>query len=534
MRSIKELLMRLVSVQSDTGTALECEMAEEIYKIIKEEDYFQKNPDLCGKYYGDDMLNRPVVWALRKGKSQKTLMFMGHYDVVDLECYGSLAEYALSPDKLKEKFKEKFGDDPKWKEDLENPDWMFGRGAADMKAGLAISLNTLFKETDRDISLLFVAVPDEENMSVGARMALGLYKELKEKFGLSYELCIVGESCNLNTICSQQPHIIMGTTGKVMLTTVVKGCVSHTSRVMNGLNPSMVLAKIMEKMEINEEMISYDHGTATQPPTVQIFKSLKKSYDASLPEYCGACYNVMFLGSINAETLLSKLTSYCETIAKQVADEYHRVFDCVMKNGTVDNSARIETSPLMITFDQLRQMIIKEKGEKEAADIEKAASAEAKENVESGMSIPDASMLYIKNLMSKIVLPSPTVVVGIAPPYYPPVHISRVDDNARRFFDGIEEGYVAVEYTPGMTDVSYTSCLNAESENNVMKCMAFPRELYGMDFDSLEELHMPTVMIGAKGKYLHQIGERIYIPDVEQRIPKTFEDIIEKMSKELV
>ena len=530
MTNIKDLLLRLVAVRSDTGTELECDMAEEIYKVIQEEEYFQKNPQYCGKYYGGDRLNRPVVWALRKGKSTKTLMFMGHYDVVDLECYGPDAPYALKPEELRERFKKRFGGDEVWQDDLENPNWMFGRGAADMKAGLAISLATVFKEVDRDISLLFVAVPDEENMSVGARMALSLYEELQNKFGLSYELCIVGESCTLNTATTDKPYVIMGTTGKVMLTTVVKGGVSHASRVLNGFNPSAVLAGIIEAMEIDEEMISQDQGVSTQPPTVQIFKTLKESYDASLPEFCGACFNVMFLSSVNAESLMNKLFAKCEAAAAKASDKYNTTFDHVKALGTVDEQARIALNPLVITFDRLKQMIVEQKGEQGAAEIEAAARKTAEDKTAGGMSIPEASMYFIKELMSKISLPVPTVVVGIAPPYYPPVHISRVNEAARQYFDGIEGGYVPVEYTPGMTDVSYTSCLDVASETHVMKCLAFPADLYSMDFDKLGKLQMPTVMIGAKGKYIHQIGERVLISDVEEKIPQVFEDIIAAIS----
>jgi len=107
MSSIKDILYKLVSVQSDTGTKKEIDMAECIFNIIKEHDYFKNNPELCGKYLNNDFLNRPAVWALRKGKTNKTIVLTGHYDAVEIESFGTLKEYALKPDELKEKLKSK-------------------------------------------------------------------------------------------------------------------------------------------------------------------------------------------------------------------------------------------------------------------------------------------------------------------------------------------------------------------------------------------------------------------------------------------
>ena len=43
----KELLLDLVSVQSDTYTTLEIDMAKHILEVIKGQDYWEEHPDCC-------------------------------------------------------------------------------------------------------------------------------------------------------------------------------------------------------------------------------------------------------------------------------------------------------------------------------------------------------------------------------------------------------------------------------------------------------------------------------------------------------
>ena len=90
MSEIRELLYELVSVQSDTGTKLEVAMGEKIFDIIRRNEYFAKHSELCGMESGGDFLGRSVVWALRKGSTNRTVILSGHYDAVEIDSYGEL------------------------------------------------------------------------------------------------------------------------------------------------------------------------------------------------------------------------------------------------------------------------------------------------------------------------------------------------------------------------------------------------------------------------------------------------------------
>jgi arginine utilization protein RocB len=144
-----------------------------------------------------------VVTALVKGKGSQTLILTGHYDVVGVGNYGSLAEWANEPDallprliaRLREEDSQGTGLSPADRlalEDLQNGHFLPGRGLLDMKSGLAAGLAVLERfsqiaDAERKGNLLFIAVPDEEIASNGIRTAGEMLPALATTWGLLYE-----------------------------------------------------------------------------------------------------------------------------------------------------------------------------------------------------------------------------------------------------------------------------------------------------------------------------------------------------------
>lgn len=537
MKTIEELLLRLVAVRSDTGTAMECDMAAFILEVLRADPYFQANPHHCGSYDEGDLLGRPVVWALKKGSGNKTLILSGHYDVVDTTCYGDMRGMALNPVALKAAMLVKEGYPPEVARDLESPDWMFGRGTADMKAGLAINLHTLLSAELGAVNLLFTAVSDEENLSAGARQAVGLYSMLQERFGLEYELAVVSEPSTRNPEEGMPYLLTEGSAGKILPVVVARGRIAHAAYMMNGLNSAVIIAEIVRNVELSPDFLSRDRGMSNQPPTTQIMKDLKDCYDVTMPEYSAAGFNMTFFKSTDPTELLERLNKVCEGALADVVARYNTVFDHMANEHGLLRALQVDYQPQVLMLHELKTQLSTRSG---FAEFNTMLESDLTERVRrQEITLQQGSIDYIKALLDYASFSQPTVVIGMAPPYYPAVHNSYLEKDISPILDELSTalaqqhgtGAVREAYSQGMTDLSYMSCVDLAGMSRMMDNMATPKEIYNIDFAALARLNIPTLLIGPAARGIHQDSERVYLPDVREDIPRLFAELISVLEK---
>ena len=85
----------------------------------------------------------------------------------------------------------------------------------------------------------------------------------------------------------------------------------------------------------------------------------------------------------------------------------------------------------------------------------------------------------------------------------------------------------------GMSDLSYAGFVgNMEDIRAISENSPGWDEIYTIPFDSLKRLSMPIVNIGPWGKDLHKTTERVFAPDVFERVPMILYDLIESILTE--
>ncbi len=341
---VYEYLNRLVSVPGISDTDEERKTAEAIREIIAEQPYFKAYPENFGTVeIPGDARKRPLVYGLVRGnkKSGRTIILTGHYDVVSVEDYGKLKPLAFSMDDLKAELEKEYGEKVMWTpkktvgkgsmeagtkvneeageraevsekktigaaadpeqdfwDDVASGEWIFGRGAADMKGGLAAGLAVLLGIGEEvldgtcgmDGNVLFLSVPDEESYSVGMRSAAGFLAKLLEQEKLSYELLIDLEPMSRD---ENGQEVFLGSVGKCMPVVLVQGRTAHVSRCFDGLNAVGVLGRMFEKTELSAEFAEVFDGEVCMPPTWLNFKDLKKEYDVSVPARAAGYLSVL-------------------------------------------------------------------------------------------------------------------------------------------------------------------------------------------------------------------------------------------------
>ena len=134
---------------------------------------------------------------------------------------------------------------------------MPGRGLLDMKAGLAAGLAALeaFAAEPEPVSnLLFVAVPDEEVNSVGARELARSIPEIEAQHALRIIAAINLDAITDDEDSTSGRSIALGSVGKLLLTAFVVGRSSHACYPLAGINVAALAGAIAAEIEWSPDL----------------------------------------------------------------------------------------------------------------------------------------------------------------------------------------------------------------------------------------------------------------------------------------
>lgn len=531
--SLENIFTTLLKDNTLTGTKDEKLIEESLLKYFKSNDYFLNNPNMYGLYSKEDILDRKVIWALKKGSFSKTIILLAHYDIVTTSNYNDLEPYSFEPEILKEKLKELELSQEVYC-DIESNEWIFGRGSCDMKGGLAINLYTLLNHNTDDINILFIAVHDEENLSSGMREATELLMKLKKDYELDYELLILTEPHNRSS--NNTFTVYTGSVGKVMPLILTKGKMAHCSRVMDGINSASLLSEIVKNLEFNTMFSIPFQGMVCPPPTVLGIKDLKSSYDVSMPEFSAAYFNINFFKNIEVSDILYTLKTLCITSFEDVLKRFNYCYDYMLTHeGEVKEKSEVTYSPVVYTFEEL------ESKASSMIDNYDTVKNNIVKNIFSRVlnneiTIQDGGMLIVKSIVDLCNFSYPVVIVGIIPPYYPAVnnHYLNYDDSkllslVTSFLKYHDLNLENKPFFMGISDLSYTSCTNLASELKVIHNLITCNDHYNIPLMNIAELNIPIINIGPWGKDLHLSTERVFKEDLFNLVPRLIQHIIKNI-----
>ncbi len=536
---IEKTLKEYVAIDSTTNTYRENSIDGFLKEYFESIEYFRENPDDFGsENIPGDIHNRSVNWALLRGKGKRTVVFIHHTDVVNVENYNEYKDCAFDPDKLFESF-ERSSDalDAEAVEDLQSEKWMFGRGTADMKGGGAIQLS-LMKERaldeERIGNIIVLAVPDEENLSAGMRHGIKILRRLKVKHGLEYKLMVNSEPHQ--RVDYDKGMISQGSIAKMNFFVYVKGILTHAGKVLEGINPWGIMSRIVARTELNLDFVDEIEGEMSIPPTWVHVKDSKEVYDISTPQSSIGYMNVLNF-STSPEDIMKKLMDICLEESSQYMKKYNAaraVFMEKTNRNTIGNDWPVH----VVTFNELLK-ILKEKGEeyfKRYDEFERKIIDDLRFNKTSFVNANYQLLEYVIKLINRQEM---FIVVGMTMPLYPGVS-NLFQEDAPDYLDLINkftakewnQDYMNRYYFTGISDLSYSS-LNYDMESTVsqMENMPLWGKYYDIPFEDIKEVQMPCINIGPWGKDFHKISERVYKEDLYERTPRIIEHVMENIFK---
>lgn len=517
---MKNLLIELCSIPSVSETTGEIDMAEKLYKVITRMEYFKCNPSNAGvNPMKNDYFGRSYVHALMEGKpkSSKTVILLSHFDVVDARDYGAYMDLAFKPLEYMELLKKGTGISlPKEsKEDLDSGDYIFGRGTMDMKFGIALDVEILYQIENKlgnfPGNILLLSVPDEENNSAGMLAAVEMLTRLKEEKGLEYVCCIVSEPHFPKYPGDDSKYIYTGTVGKLLPVFFCAGKETHAGDPFSGLNPNLLIAKIIEKIELNPEL-SDAVGSFRVPAPVCLKQSdMKNSYSVSTPAAAYAYFNFMTVVS-SPDEVLKKLKDIGEKAFIEVLGGIENRADRLqILTGSRPKLPSIK--PMVITFQELYKMCLEASGEKFTGHME-AFIKESREG-----DLREISVNIVREVHKFCPYRDPMIVLFFAPPYYPHSGIGRDNSKIIKIAEGIierakaeyGEDIIQEPFFPGLSDMSYLGLPNNIDIESLKANLPLWGDKYSIPLDVIAGLNIPFINIGPLGKDAHKYTERLCV-----------------------
>lgn len=511
----------LVRIRSVNGTHGEVDIAARLEAIIRSFPFFKNHPDLVWtqRLKGDKLGRKNVFALLESGvPTDKTVIYHGHTDTVGTSDFGGIESFALDPDYLQTFFKN-YDKDADTKADAVSGDWLFGRGALDMKSGDAVHLSNLLYYSDHrgELSgnLLVMFNPVEENDHKGVIEAVEELIRLRRERHLTYLLAINGDF--VSPLYKGDPHryVYTGSAGKLLGCFYIRGREAHVGETLSAIDPTWIAGRINTALNNNMDAAEKIPGEVILPPSCLYQRDSKPFYNV---QTAGAAYLYFnyFLYERSPEDVLRQLESAaqaaCQDLEVFLKKQYTKFSgNCGLKADPPD------WSTLVMTYEAFA-----EEARTTGVDVEEVT--EKTVQIHPSEDFRRISYRIIEALEAAAKDYRPKVIVFFAPPYCPHNYLRAEIDAERRCDDLLDrmlvktgkktgELFAKKRFFPYLADSSYLAMNETEEETNEI-IENFPGwgRMYSIPTDRIRRLNIPVVDMGVYGKKAHTWMERVYKP----------------------
>lgn len=522
-QSREELLVRLVGIPSITGSPRENDMAVFVYQHLAALDYFQKNPShlqmIPTPLEGDSRpLHAVAARMMAEVPTKKTVVFVAHYDVVEVGVYGDLSEWAFDTKELERRFKpEDFTG--RAREDFLSGNFIFGRGTMDMKCGLALEMELLRDyDADRkmfDINVIVLAVPDEENTACGMRGAAKYLAALKKTEGLEFIAGLNTEPSDPGLPDAENQLIFMGSIGKLLPTFYCMGLEAHVGNYYRGLSATLLSSHVVCEAEAAPELADPCRGKCQPSWTCLYHKTLEEGYAVTVPSRSVAYFNA-FTTTKTPAIIMSEMKTIAERALDAAKNQLKRSHAAIAQMG-YEPPIRDQSDARAFSFGEIFDMAATQYGG-DTAVLQKHIGDFLKGLPDSD--IRDLGISVLGELIRIAEVSPPFIAVGFLPPYLPAITSLNGEPKANvlvrtaeRVIQEAKERYDTVvdiaEFFAGLSDLSYMGFAGRHEDVAPMakNCPGWGK-LYSVPIDELIEIDMPVMNIGTCGYDAHRKAER--------------------------
>lgn len=544
LEEVKEITKELVKVPSIVKSNGESNCAKKIYEFYDNLLYFNKNNEylLLQKTENDEIKRHNVLALVRgtKGNSNKTIILMGHLDTVGVDDFGTIKEYAFDPDKLPELLKElNLGEEID--KDIDSLEYMFGRGALDMKAGVAghMYLIKYFSEHPEELNgnIIALAECDEEDNSHGIISALKIFKEWKEKYNLEYIAAINADYSTPYHEKDENRYVYFGTIGKLLPSFYVTGKETHVGQAFGGLDPNLLVAELTRLIELNPELCDESQGEVTVPPMSLKQSDFKEGYTVQTALAAYSYYN-FFTHSMSPKDVMVKVKEKAidafENVIKYTNECYKKYCDM---GGHIYTKLPWKTR--VYTWEEFYKELACVNGNKFEEYINNF-SKELNEKYPS-MDLRDFSVKVINEAWKWTKDKSPAMIIYYSSTFSARIEVTGKTEMEKQLLESVKE---SIDFIQNYSDkpivtkmfypyISDSSFMKISDDIEELKALEKNMPAWGNKYihpiKEVLEINVPVVNIGTFGKDGHKITERVHMKYTFENVTNITYNTIKKL-----
>ncbi len=539
---VKRLTEEMVNIPSinHAGDGGEAKLAKYVHDYYAAMSYFKERPEqnyMFGNLDEPDRQNNIAYVKGSKGNSKRTVILIGHVDTVGVDDFGTFKEKAFRPDLLPDQFRGM--QLPKAvMDDLESGEFMFGRGALDMKSGVAghMVIMKYFAEHPEELdgNLMHVAECDEEDMSGGIIAALDEMVKIKGKEGLHYIACINADYSTDYNPGDENRYIYYGCIGKTLPSYVVFGKEAHVGQSFAALDPNLLIAEITRKMSLNVDLSDMAHGEICVPPISLKQADTKVGYTVQTALVAEGYYNFFTHGMSPAQVLeKSKQIAIdaFDDIIEYLNGQYRRFCEISKVKFT-----QLPWKTRVLTYKEYYDEIAAAKG-REFVDAMDKFMREHHES-DKGMDLRRYGFDVIQEMWKWMDDKSPCIVVFFGSLYSANLEMTGKTPVEKALLDAVEGAVEKVRpkaerqiktrmFYPYIADSSFMAVGGDLSAIDILNDnMPSSKYKYRHDISKIKEIDVPVVNIGTFGRDGHMVTERVDMKHSFENVPNiTFETI---------
>lgn len=535
---VEIITRKLVGIRSINGTDGETAVADHIKELLGQFPYFKENPNqLWEQFLENERHGRKNIFALVKAPipTKQTVLWHSHIDTVGIEDFGVLKNEATNPDVLASFFSTyEFDKDVSC--DARSGEWLFGRGAVDMKSGAAVHLANLLYFTDHldelQGNILLMFNPDEESQHKGVRTAIKELKRLKDEHQLEFVVAINDDF--ITPLYDGDPHryIYTGAAGKILPCFYIYGREAHVGDTLSGVDPNLIAAELTRRIHNNIELTEDIEGELVLPPSCLCQRDTKIAYNVQTATSSYLYFNY-FLYKLTAKDVLDRLQRIGKEACRDVEKYFQKQYDeFLRRTGLPAKSLSwdIEVISLEGFINQLEGKGIRT-SEKLATALQQYSDLE-----------PRMLCFKLVEVLQELDPDKkPRVILFFAPPYLPHNYLNSDKERDQKLLEAMTEvlgeaeqetgeKFILKKFFPYLADGSFLS-LHETDEEVASLLRNFPdwKTIYPIPVQEIRELNIPSVNIGVYGKDGHKWTERVFKPYTFSVLPHLIRKITQKM-----